>query len=349
MSTVLSARYATIEVDLTRLGDADRAGLARLRQTFDQERFPEDPPTPLDLIQRRISSRPSVMEPTDWIVKAGDDVIAAANVTRWKNEENRHWRDAWIGVHPRHRGRGIARSLLGEIVARCDGDEEIVLGSWANDRVPAGGAFAQRIGAKEGLNNRTSELLLKDIDRALVAEWARIDPAGYRLVWIDEAVPDELVPNVIVAYDTMNTAPRGDLQFGDWHTTAEEIRDWERIRKKNGGEHRLLLAIHETTGATAGFTEVGRHPRTPWVIGQQGTAVVPEHRGHGIGKWIKAAMIERVLREWSDAKSIRTGNAYSNAPMLSINDRLGFKVIFSVIVWQAKIAAVRSYLEARGR
>jgi hypothetical protein len=58
--------------------------------------------------------------------------------------------------------------------------------------------------------------------------------------------------------------------------------------------------------------------------------------------------LERVLREWSDARFIRTGNAYSNAPMLSINDRLGFRVVLSVMVWQTKLADARTYLEARG-
>ena len=37
-----------------------------------------------------------------------------------------------------------------------------------------------------------------------------------------------------------------------------------------------------------------------------------------------------------------------NAPMLSINDRLGFQVTFSVMVWQVARADAERYLEARG-
>ena len=346
--TVLAAPYTIHSCDVTRLDAADTASLARLQQALQHERIPEEPLTPLDLIERRLSNRPEVMDAQDWIVKADDDVVATAQLTRWKSETNPHWRDAWIGVHPDHRRRGIANSLLKRVVEASGDDDEIVLASNTNDRVSAGGQFARTLGAKEGLNNRTSEARLAEIDRALVKEWAHIDPADYRLVWIDEAVPDELMRNVIVAYDTMNTAPRGDLQFGDWHTTAEEVRDWERIRRSNGGVSRLLLAIHASTGETAGFTQVVRHPMTPWVVQQQGTAVVPAHRGHGIGKWIKAAMIERIFREWPDSQFIRTGNAYSNAPMVSINDRLGFTVTFSVMVWQVPLAGARRYLEARG-
>jgi GNAT superfamily N-acetyltransferase len=346
--TVLAPAYAIEECDVTTLEGDDRTALARLLQTLEAERWPDDPLTPIDLIERRLGNRPAVMDARDWIVRSGSEVVARANFARWTQESNPHWRDAWIGVHPEHRRRGIANALLRRIVDAGADDPEIVLGSYSSDRVPAGGEFHRRLGAKEGLNNRTSELRLDLVDRALVREWAAIDPAGYELVWIDEDIPDELMPNAIVAYDTMNTAPRGDLQFGDWHTTADEIRDWERIRKRNGALHHLLLAVHAATGATAGFTEVNWHPRTAWVIGQQGTAVVPEHRGHGIGKWMKAAMIERLLREQPQAKVIRTGNAYSNAPMLSINDRLGFKVVLSVMVWQTAYADAVRYLEARG-
>ena len=346
--TVLTSPYAIEERDPTKLEGAEAGSLARFHTLMGRERVPYQPPDPLELVMRRMRNRPESMEAKDWLVKAGDEFVAAGWVARWKNESNPHWRDAWIGVHPDHRRRGIASRLLRRIVDGCADDPEVIFGSNSNDRVTSGGELHRRLRSAEGLNNRTSELRTAEIDRALVAEWAKIDPAGYRLVWIDGDVPDELMGNVIVAFDTMNTAPRGDLAFGDWHTTAEEIRDWDRIRNANGGVRRLVLAIHEATGETAGFTEVNRHPLTPWVVGQHGTAVVPAHRSHGIGKWIKARMLERVLREWPDAQFIRTGNAYSNAPMLSINDRLGFKVVLSVMVWQTKLAEARAYLEARG-
>lgn len=346
--TLVAPRYRVDRVDWTKLGDADLGSFARLQQVLAAERIPEDPPTPLAVFERRLRHRPAIMEPVEWIVRDGNTVVGAANVIRWKNEENRHWRDAWIGVDPAHRRRGIASTLVRRIVDATVGQGDVVFGSYSNDRVPAGGAFHETLGAKPGLENRTSQLALGGIDRALMREWASIDPQGYRLVWVSGDIPDELMANAIVAYDTMNTAPRGDLQFGDWHTTAEEIREWERVRKANGAEQRLVIAIHEATGATAGFTQVQRHPDTPWAVQQQGTAVVPAHRGHGIGKWMKAAMVERILAEWGDATFIRTGNAYSNAPMLSINDRMGFKVVWSVIVWQSKYADLARYLEARG-
>ncbi|MBM4434336.1 MAG: GNAT family N-acetyltransferase [Chloroflexi bacterium] len=346
--TLVGSRYATRQVDVTTLPEPAHTSYCRLHMRLGQERVPEDPPTPLHVVQKRFRRRPAVMDATEWIVTEGDEVVAAANVVRWTQGSNPLWRDAWIGVLPEHRRRGIASSLVRRIVEAAAGQGDLVFGSDANDRVPAGAAFHERIGARPGLSNRKSQAALAEVDRALMREWASIDPAGYRLVWVSGDVPDELMANAIVAYDAMNTAPRGDLQFGDWHTTADEIRDWERLRRSSGYEQWLILAIHEATGETAGFTQVQRHPDIPWEVKQQGTAVVPAHRGHGIGKWMKAEMVERILREWADATFIRTGNAYSNAPMLSINDRMGFRTVWSVVVWQSRHDDLVRYLEGRG-
>jgi len=84
-------------------------------------------------------------------------------------------------------------------------------------------------------------------------------------------------------------------------------------------------------------------PLTPHLLGQGGTAVVPSHRGRGIGKWLKATMLERVLDEWPGATLVRTGNADANAPMLAINTRLGFRPAWATIVYEVNIADARRY------
>ena len=67
-------------------------------------------------------------------------------------------------------------------------------------------------------------------------------------------------------------------------------------------------------------------------IGQPGvarielfTGVRPDARGRGIGKWLKAYMLDRMHRLYPDAEWISTGNADSNGPMLAINMKMGFK------------------------
>ena len=132
--------------------------------------------------------------------------------------------------------------------------------------------------------------------------------------------------------------------MGDWKLTEEQVRDRESWFMQVGIEWWLLLAVHEATGAGAGFTDVTYDPKQPWVIWQQGTGVTREHRGHRLGLWMKAVMLDRILWERPLARYIRTGNANTNAQMLGINTQLGFKVAWQSMLWQLPIADARKAL-----
>src|SRR5213082_1896898 len=89
--------------------------------------------------------------------------------------------------------------------------------------------------------------------------------------------------------------PRGDIAFNDWKLTEAQIRQRESFFKQAGLTWWLLLAIDDRTGEGVGFTEVEFNPLDPHAIQQEGTAVVAAHRGKGIGLWLKAVMLERIL------------------------------------------------------
>src|SRR6266576_2893637 len=99
-----------------------------------------------------------------------------------------------------------------------------------------------------------------------------VAPAGYRLERVDGVVPDKLVRPYIESASGMNDAPRGDLRMDDWELTEEQIRDRESWQQQAGIERWLIVAVHEASGAGAGFTEVTYDPRVPHLIWQQGTA-----------------------------------------------------------------------------
>ena len=329
--------YTLDLVDPAALPEREQEAIARLFQRMSTETAPEDPERPLVAILPRLRSK----TPNQWNtrVRARDPngaVVGWAGVSLSQNEpENAHIGWTEVMVHPEHRRRGLGRALLAELVRASDGRHpELLFMGMANDRVPAGEAFLRAMRAEPGLPMKTNQLILADVDRPQVAAWAKIDAPGYRLERIDGVVPDRLMEAYLVASDGMNDAPKGDLRMADWKTTAEHIRDRESWRKQVGVESWLIVAVHDASGEGAGFTEVSYDPKQPWVVWQLGTATTPTHRGHRIGLWMKAANLERVLRERPRATYIRTGNANTNAQMLAINTQLGFKLVWQSTIWQ---------------
>ena len=339
--------YTIESADLQTLSDAEVEEAAQFRQELALEERPEDPPTPLVVITQWLRARP----PGQWraIFLARDRAgrlagygIAARNL---KDTGNAHIRWSEIAVKPEHRRRGLGRALLAHVVGSIEGQgEELLLISETKDRMPSGEAFANVLGAKPGLPMKINQLDLSKVDRTQIGEWSRSVPKGYRLERIDGTVPDKLVKAFIQASEGINDMPRGDIAFNDWKLTEEQIRQRESFFKQAGMTWWLLLAIDERTGEGVGFTEVEFNPLDPHAIQQEGTAVVAAHRGHGIGLWLKAVMLERILAERPDSRFIRTGNANVNANMLAINTKLGFAYAWQSTIWQLSIADARKAL-----
>jgi GNAT superfamily N-acetyltransferase len=339
--------YTIDRVVPSELAEDEQIALARLFQRMTRELLPEDPERPLDAILSRL--RASV--PNEWHARtrardAKGNVVAFGGTERSLNDpENAHvaWTD--ISVHPDHRRRGLGRAVFADLVAQADGQHpELLFMGGTNDRVPSGDGFLAAVGAQPGLPMKTNQLVLTDVDRAQVAEWAKLDPPGYHLEHVDDIVPANVVAPYIQAANGINDMPKGDLKMGDWKLTEEQIRDRESWFKQTGIEWWLLVAVHDATGEGAGFTDITHDPKQPWVIWQQGTAVTRGHRGHRLGLWMKAVMLERILRELPDAKYIRTGNANTNSQMLGINTELGFKLAWQSTLWQLPIADAKKAL-----
>ena len=339
------AGYRIDRVDPAELPEPEQVAIARLFQRMSTEIVPEDPERPLEAILPRLRAKPA----NQWSarVRARDakgNVVGFVGGGRSLNEpENAHVMWCETQVHPDHRRKGLGRALFREFVAACEGQHpKLLFMGMTNDRAPSGGEFLRRAGAQPGLPMKTNQLDLASVDRTKIAEWAQIASPGYRLERVDQAVPARLIKPYIASSAGMNDAPKGDLNFGDWILTEEQIRDREDWFKQVGVQWWLIVAVHVATGEGAGFTDVTYDPKQPWVIWQQGTATAPGHRGHKLGLWMKAAMLDRILRERLEAKYIRTGNANTNAQMLGINTQLGFTVAWQSILWQLPIADARA-------
>ena len=344
------AGYQIVQTDLATATDEQVAEVARIFQAMNKERTPEDPLTPIEAIVSRIRAT----TPNQWSARFGardaSGKLVGIGFVGWNKDqpENAHARWTEVDVLPEHRRRGVGRALYRALVEACLGQgDDLVFFGQTNDRVPASGAFAKAIAATPGLPMKLNQLDLSEVDRAKVAEWAKIDAPGYRLERADNVVPQRLVKAYLDAANAMNDMPKGELRFADQRFTEEQLRDRESWLKQSGMQWWLIVAVDEATGEGAGFTEVQHDERQGHVIWQGGTGVARPHRGHKLGLWMKAVMLERILRELPDAKFVRTGNANVNEHMLAINTQLGFRHAWSNTLWQLPLAEARTSLGLR--
>ncbi len=83
----------------------------------------------------------------------------------------------------------------------------------------------------------------------------------------------------------------------------------------------------------SGITELYLPASRPWMAFQGDTGVRPDHRGHGLGAWMKAVNHLRLGQERPDVEWVQTWNAESNEPMLRINRALGFTPVQRFQSW----------------
>jgi GNAT superfamily N-acetyltransferase len=214
--------------------------------------------------------------------------------------------------------------------------------------VPAGEAFARRIGAGLGQVVIENRLDLRAVDRDLLRSWVEAGPTrapGYHLEFVRGSAPDRLMPGVLAMLEmVINTAPRDDLHVGDRAVTPERLKEEERAAAAAGLERWACYAVNDATGDFVGLTDIVVNSAAPERVHVGNTAVEPAHRGRALGKWLKAAMTQKALDELPPAHWLVTSNATSNEAMLSINRQLGFRASAQVKTWQVSTDRARAYL-----
>jgi mycothiol synthase len=268
-----------------------------------------------------------------------------------RTEENQHMAQLEIGVMPEWRRQGIGTRLLALSAAATAAAGRRLLIGVTSDKIPAGAAFMSALGARMGLESHENQLDLNDLDRGLIAGWIargeERNPDMQLGEWGD-TYPEDEIEAISRLLDSANDAPRGDLDMEDMHQTPEQLRQQEEYRRQSGAESWTMYIRDRTNGELAGFTTVFWNPDKPTMLTQGYTAVWQKYRNRGLGRWLKAAMLDKVLRERPQVRYVRTGNADSNAPMLKINYELGFKPHLAEAVWQVDLANVQEYLARKG-
>jgi mycothiol synthase len=295
-------------------------------------------PQPVEAYIAFARNLPSQFNDHAWLAETPDGTPVACGFC-WSNSAgDQRVMQCDLLVRRDRRREGIGSRLAQRICATAVEEGRPVL-TWATfDAVPSGGSFSRRLGARPARLKHTSELLLADVDRAMTDEWIlapRAREGGYSLEMIDGPFPEDLRSDAATFHHIMQTEPREDLDVGDVLLGPDDVAELDQALQE-AGRLRWTVLMRDAAGACVGGTEVTFEPWESSIVLQQNTGIDPEHRGLGLAKWAKAAMLERIRSDHPEVERIRTGNAISNAPMLAINSVLGFKVTGTRTEWQAE-------------
>jgi mycothiol synthase len=338
--------------DYLHASQAEYAALNQHGNLLRSERLPDDPPIPLEETISELHNIPPYVELTIWCAwdSRGEAIIADGMIQLLNMEENQHLAQFDISVIPAYRRQGLGRQLLQLITDHARAKNRRLLITQTSDRIPGGEAFMTRLGAQKGMQGHVNQLRIADLDRNRLDSWLQqgnSHAAVFELGLWEGAYPEDQLPAICKLLELTNQQPLGDLEIEDMHFTPEQLRQQEQLIFSRGSQRWTFYILERSTGKFAGYTETVWNPNRPEILSQDMTGVFPEYRNKGLGRWMKAAMLEKVLRERPQVRFVRTGNADVNAAMLKINNELGFQPYMANILWQVEIDHVLTYLNAK--
>ena len=188
---------------------------------------------------------------------------------------------------------------------------------------------------------------MRRVDWPMVERWVAEGPRrspGTKLRWFVNRIDDDVLPAYCPLFtQAFNRQPFGDATHGTYVFTPENFRDRE-ARNNEAGSTWITAISHEPDASVSGMTEVTYVPDEATMLWQGLTGVGDAYLGRGLGKWLKGEMMLRVREEFPKVRFVVTGNASSNAAMLSINERLGFRTHKEPVVVEMPLAALEDYV-----
>ncbi len=242
------------------------------------------------------------------------------------------WIDMW--VDPNHQKRGVGRAIYDKL------DQDVTaLGAvtvW-------GMAREDKLDSSRFLSNRGFAEKMK-------AWESHLDPSQVDLSKYEEYSKKAVAEGITIS--TMAEERRGDP---DWEKKLYEVvmtvaadmpmpvsftplsfEQWQAFEMKSTNLLPEGYMIAKDGSRYVGLSVVWKHEKKPGNLWQGNTGVLREYRGKGIAVALKTRIIEYARQ--NNYSFIRTFNDSTNAPMLGINTKLGFKREVGWITFEKNIA-----------
>ncbi|HEU0337225.1 MAG TPA: GNAT family N-acetyltransferase [Gaiellaceae bacterium] len=234
-----------------------------------------------------------------WVAEADGEIVGGARAGRGGR--------AWVGVHAEARRSGVGAALLDQVETRLRQAGEQVVEGWSDDEAGAGFAAARGYVRARGKPVSLLDLATTELPPLEPPEGVRLHRLGdlaHRM--------RELHGLAAQCYADEPGGAQGEMPFGRWLEEDMGLPDISRegsIVAEAGGEL-VAYAILLTDGATRGENDF--------------TGTRREYRNRGLARLVKLASLH-----WAREHGVRevwTGNDEENAPMLSVNRGLGYRI-----------------------
>jgi len=240
-------------------------------------------------------------------------------------------------VHPDCRGVGLGRRLLAEAARRSYMEGFSSIGVEVVGGTPAV-RFYETLGFRCAYAETRSVLRLGQVDWLALGEMARGIGTGYRVEYHPGGPPEELIESYAVAKAQVRDPDEGDLELRPSSYDPQRLRDSIACLHRRGMKPYIVLALHEKSDDVVGLTEVVVPAQHPTRADQYDTLVIPDHRGHGIDRAIKARMLFELRSAEPGLVDVQTWNAPGNESMLKVNADLGFEPDREWFEYEAEVA-----------
>jgi GNAT superfamily N-acetyltransferase len=221
------------------------------------------------------------------------------------------------------RRKRIGSALLDAAVAAARDDARRCVVAQAEACSP-GDRFLAARGFRKVLTLRFTRLPLADVDSDALAEIVERPHPGYRLASWRGTVPDDLAQTFTDARHAMDDMPMDDTDYGTVTWDVDRVLAAAKAVEQRGDHLYTVVAIDTGDGSIAGFTELVVPGDGTGDAQHYGTGVLPRHRGHGLGRWMKAESIRQARERHPGLDGLLTDTADGNTPMRRINASLGY-------------------------
>lgn len=311
----------------------------------DRELNPDDPPIGTEEMAGHVFATTPLTHSRAWVATLDGEPVAETSFDLESLEENHHIAGGdSLSVVPDQRRRGIGSAILAHALDALIDDGRSTLMLWpplVGDE--PGVAFATGLGLTPALAERCSRLTTATVDDGVIDAWlaeATDRTDGYRLAQWVGPIPDEHLERMVAAHVAMEDMPIDDLDWTIPTMTADELRAIEANAVAKGLVAVTSLAI-APDGSAAGFSDLRLNRFRPTLGWQGDTGVSADHRGHGLGRWLKAANLRLAQEQQPDLAVVETYNAQSNPWMLDINVAMGFRPHLAYQAFQGDAVAAR--------